>query len=172
MPEKEKDREKLLVFLSHASQDKPRVRKLCKRLRDDGFDPWLDEERLVPGQDWKLEIEKALRDSQAILLCYSQLSVAKEGFVQREYKKALDLQMEKPEGEIFVIPVRLDACDVPFSIRDLQYVDFPAGYERLVLALNLRADKVSAARGEPQPEKATSPAPRIRPREKLSRDAG
>jgi len=130
---------KLLVFLSHASEDKPAVRYLCERLKADGFDPWLDEERLLPGQEWPLEIEKAMRSSDAILLCFSARSVAKEGFVQREYKRAMQYQEEKPEGTIFVIPVRLDACEMPFFIRELQWVDFPAGYDRLALALNQRA---------------------------------
>ncbi len=161
------DSKKLLVFLSHASEDKPRVRKLCKRLRDDGFDPWLDEERLVPGQDWNLEIQQALRESQAILLCFSKLSVAKEGYIQREYKKAMDLQEEKPAGTIYVIPLRLDDCQVPFSIRELQYVDYPDGYERLVKALNIRAEKVNAAKAEPKPEKKTNPAPRVRKPEQI-----
>src|SRR5215203_3450568 len=76
---------KLLVFLSHASQDKAQVRELCVQLRKDGFDPWLDEERLLPGMNWDIEIEKALRASDALLLCFSELSVSKEGYIQREY---------------------------------------------------------------------------------------
>jgi|GEM_PF-929863 len=138
---------KLLVFLSHASQDKPTVRKLCKRLKADGFDPWLDEERLLPGQDWSLEIEKAMRASDAILLCFSALSAAKEGYIQREYKRAMQYQEEKPEGTIFVIPVRLDDCELPFSLRGIQWVDFPKDYDRLVLALGQRAG------GLPEPAK-------------------
>ena len=129
---------KLLVFLSHASQDKAVVRLLCKLLRRDGFDPWLDEERLLPGMDWNLEIQKAMRASDAILVCFSSLSVQKEGYVQREYKKALDFREEKPDGTIFVIPVRLDGCEVPFEFREIQYVDYPAGYDRIVAALMAR----------------------------------
>jgi len=50
----------LKVFLCHASQDKPIVRELYRRLNAEGWiDPWLDEEKLLPGQDWDLEIEKA-----------------------------------------------------------------------------------------------------------------
>jgi TIR domain-containing protein len=78
MPEAESADKKLIVFLSHASEDKPAVRLLAKRLKDDGFDPWLDEERLLPGQNWELEIEQALRKSQVILLCFSEKSVGKE----------------------------------------------------------------------------------------------
>lgn len=130
---------KLLIFLSHASKDKHQVRNLSKRLREDGFDPWLDEERILPGQDWDLEIEKALRASNAILLCFSELSVAKEGYIQREYKRAMRYLEEKPEGTIFVIPVRLDDCELPYFIREIQWVDYPADYDRLVTSLEMRA---------------------------------
>jgi|GEM_PF-2819098 len=134
-----KRRKKTLVFLSHANEDKPAVRRLCNRLKGDGFDPWLDEERLLPGQDWHLEIEQAMRKSDVLLLCFSEKSVSKEGYIQREYKKAMIFQEEKPGGTIFVIPVRLDECQIPFFLRELQFVDFPSGYERLVKALNIRA---------------------------------
>ena len=50
----------LKVFLCHASGDKPAVRNLYHRLRADGIDPWLDEENLLAGHDWQLEIPKAV----------------------------------------------------------------------------------------------------------------
>ncbi len=139
MPLQTPEGKKLLIFLSHAREDKPRVRRLCQRLRVDGFDPWLDEERLLPGQDWNLEIERAMRASGAILLCFSALSTAKEGYIQREYKRAMQFREEKPEGTIFLIPVRLDDCELPSFIQGVQWVDYPGGYKRLVQALNLRA---------------------------------
>lgn len=40
---------KLLVFLSHASQDKHVVRRLCKRLKEDGFNPWLERSLEIEG---------------------------------------------------------------------------------------------------------------------------
>ena len=135
------DEKKLLVFISHASEDNAAAKRLTKRLKDDGFDPWLDLERLLPGQDWNLEIEKAMRESGAILLCFSKESVSKESYIQKEYKRAMRIQEEKPEGTIFVIPVRLDECELPFYLRDIQRVDYPEDYDRLVAALNLRAGK-------------------------------
>jgi len=49
---------KLKVFLCHSSNDKPAVRELYARLNAEGWiDPWLDEEKLYPGQDWDREIE-------------------------------------------------------------------------------------------------------------------
>lgn len=146
---KSKRIKQLQIFLSHANEDKQTVRGLCQRLRDDGFNPWLDEERLLPGQDWQLEIEQALKKSDAILLSFSKRSLSKEGYIQREHKKALDYQKEKPEGTIFVIPVRLDDSEIPFFLRELQCVDYPLGYERLVMALNVRAGKSASTANSP-----------------------
>jgi hypothetical protein len=155
------DETKLLVFISHASEDNAAAKRLTKRLKDDGFDPWLDLERLLPGQDWNLEIEKAMRMSGAILLCFSEVSVAKEGYIQKEYKRAMRIQEEKPEGTIFVIPVRLDDCEVPFSLREIQWVDYPDGYEKLVTALSLRAGGKPVAK---KPEKTSSPKGKKEPK--------
>jgi hypothetical protein len=158
MAKTDSNEKKLLIFLSHASQDKAPVRELCERLKADGFDPWLDEERLLPGMNWDMEIEKALRASDSILLCFSSLSVEKEGYIQREYKRAMRYQEEKPEGVIYVIPVRLDKCDLPYFIREVQFVDFPDGYDRLVVSLNLRSGKLTSAPPIPAKKELKKPS--------------
>jgi hypothetical protein len=40
----------LRIFLCYSSGDKPAVRELYRRLRADGFEPWLDGVNLLPGQ--------------------------------------------------------------------------------------------------------------------------
>ncbi|MCI0556000.1 MAG: toll/interleukin-1 receptor domain-containing protein [Anaerolineae bacterium] len=69
MPSVDKKRP-LKVFLCHAHADRDPVRGLYSRLttpalaggaREDGVDAWLDKENLLPGQDWELEIRKAVR---------------------------------------------------------------------------------------------------------------
>jgi hypothetical protein len=72
------------VFLCHSSGDKAQVRDLYQRLRKDGFEPWLDEEDLLPGQDRSQEITKAVRSSAVVLVCLSKSSITKTGFVQKE----------------------------------------------------------------------------------------
>src|SRR5688572_509318 len=111
------------VFLCHASEDKPAVRKLYERLVKDGIDAWLDEEKLLPGQDWKHEISKAVKNSDAIIVFLSSHSVKKAGFVQKEIKLALDIAQEKPQGTIYFIPARLDESPVPDSLSEYQWVD-------------------------------------------------
>jgi hypothetical protein len=105
------------VFLCHSSGDKAQVRDLYRRLRNDGFHPWLDEEDLLPGQDWSHEISKAVRASIIVLVCLSKTSITKAGYVQREIRYALDVADEQPDGTIFLIPVRLEECDVPERLR-------------------------------------------------------
>jgi hypothetical protein len=96
----------LRVFLCHSSADKAAVRDLYKFLKASGFDPWLDEEDLVAGQDWEYEIRKAVRESDVVLVCLSQNSINKSGFIQKELKYALDVADEQPEGVIFIIPLK------------------------------------------------------------------
>jgi hypothetical protein len=138
---------KLHVFLCHASQDKPVVRDLYQKLAAEPWiDPWLDEERLLPGQDWNLEIEKAVESSDAVIVFVSSTSIAKEGYVQKELRKVLNIALEKLEGAIFVLPIRLDDCELPRQLRDRQALDyFPvashaAAYDKLKASLRIRKD--------------------------------
>ena len=137
-----KNEERLRVFLCYASEDKGLVRQLFARLvRNPHLDLWLDERRLVPGQNWELEIAEAISATHIVIVCLSGKSVSKEGFVQKELRQALEMAKEKPEGTIFLAPVRLDNCTVPTHLRKQQYADLfqEDGYERLMSALRIRA---------------------------------
>ena len=130
----------LKIFLCHSEDDKPKVRKLYKRLIADNFDAWLDEVKIIPGQDWDLEIKKAVRNSDIVIVCLSNGSITKEGYIQKEIRFALDIADEKPEGTVFLIPVRLEACNVPNRISRFQWVDLfqKVGYAKLKESLHLR----------------------------------
>lgn len=131
----------LRVFLCHASGDKPAVRKLYDLLVKDGIDAWLDERKLIPGQQWQIEIPKAVKYSDVVIVCLSSQSVTKEGFVQKEIRLALDAADEKPDDTIFIIPARLENCEVPERIKKFHWVDLfsDGGNERLLQALQIRA---------------------------------
>jgi len=135
----------LKVFLCHAHSDKDAVKALYTRLTKDGVDAWLDKEKLLPGQDWELEIRKAVREADVVVVCLSK-QFNRAGFRQKEVRLALDTAMEKPEGEIFIIPARLEECDMLESLRKLHWVNLfdVGGYEVLKKSLNLRAEQVGA----------------------------
>lgn len=148
----------LHVFLSHAKEDKPKVRELYRRLRVDGIEVWLDERSLLPGQDWRVEIPKAVRESDVVIVCMSPVSARKEGFVQAEINFALNTALEKPEGAIYIIPAKLEECDVPDKLNRWQWVnlfdDMNDGYEMIMLSLKLRAKNLGASLIPPQKEES------------------
>ncbi len=139
---------KLRVFLCHASQDKPLVRELRLRFADVGWiDPWLDEKKLHPGEDWRVSIEEAVESSDLVLICLSNNSVNKEGFVQKELRYAREIALEKTEGTIFLIPLRLEECDVPRGLRFFQWADYFGGdkeqnYEDLLESFSIRRQQI------------------------------
>lgn len=136
----------LKVFLCHSSGDKPAVRGLYDRLRSaaDYISPWLDEEDLLPGQRWEDEIPAAVRSSDVVLVCLSRESINKSGYVQKEIKDALDVADRQPEGTIFLIPAKLEECQIPNRLSHLHYVNLfeDRGFERLMRALASRAQKL------------------------------
>lgn len=120
------------------------MRKLYRYLKQRGVQPWLDEIDLLPGQDWRAEIPNALYSSDVIIVCLSKSSVDKEGYVQKEISFALDKALEKPQGTIFIIPAKLEECNVPSRLSHYQWVDlfYEGGYKRLMNSLNVRAARL------------------------------
>jgi hypothetical protein len=64
-------------------------------------------------------------------------SILKTGFVQRELRLALDAADERPDGTVYVIPIRLDDTPFPFRLSKLHWVDYreQGWFERLVRSL-------------------------------------
>ncbi|NEZ62997.1 toll/interleukin-1 receptor domain-containing protein [Leptolyngbyaceae cyanobacterium CCMR0082] len=130
------------IFLAHASEDKEAVTHLYQCLKARGFQPWLDKVDLLPGKNWRTEIPKAIKNSDVFLACLSQQSIQKRGYIQREFRMTLNAMADRPPGQIFLIPVRLDDCQIPelrqeeygISLSDYQWVNLfeSDGFERLV----------------------------------------
>ena len=163
----------LRVFLCYASQDKPAVRELYRRLLGEGWiDPWIDEEKLLPGQDWNLEIYRAIRDADALIVCLSTESISKEGYVQREFKLALNLAEEKPDGTIYIIPLRLDMCNPPVRFQQWQWVDYfyEGSYEKLLESLRVRSQVLNLKHSESEIVRGFTPTVVSRPSAKEDQD--
>ncbi|MEP7136857.1 MAG: SUMF1/EgtB/PvdO family nonheme iron enzyme, partial [Chloroflexota bacterium] len=120
------------------------------------------EEDLLPGQDFDFEINQALHDADAIIICISKVSVTKEGYINKEIRRALDIADEKPEGTIYVIPLRLDECEPSFArLKKLHWADYfaPNAHEKLIKALRIRANalKIEIPESNLEPQ-ATTPS--------------
>jgi formylglycine-generating enzyme required for sulfatase activity len=149
----------LKVFLCHASADKPAVRKLYRRLlAEEWIDSWLDKEKLSLEQHWTTIIEDALDAADIVLIFLSRNSVHREGFVQRELNYAWDLSLKKPIETIFLIPFRLDDCEVPRHLRSRHWGDYFGDkeentYQTLLRSLKQRHEQKLQLEAEEQKER-------------------
>ena len=150
------------VFLCHSNGDKAKVREFYHRLSQDGVNPWLDEEDLLPGQAWEPEIRKAVKSSAAVLAFFSSTSVSSAGYVHKEIQLALDVADEQPPGTIFLIPARLEECEVPERLQHIHWVDLyqANGYEKLLRTLKTQGLLNPTVAAAPVLEAASLPKPR------------
>jgi hypothetical protein len=129
-----------MVFLAYAQEDRSKVKKLFRYLKNAGANPWMDCQTLLPGQNWPRAVNQAIDLSDFFIACFSSNSVSKRGHFQSELAYALDVAAQFPNDEVFFIPVRLDNCEMPSSVMSTtQYVDlFPAwnrGFQKLIAAI-------------------------------------
>ena len=106
---------KLKIFLCHASEDKAKVRELYFYLSKEGHDPWLDEEKILPGKNWKFEISQAIKKSHIVLVCLSNNLLTKFGYVQKEIRSALEKADEQPDNVIDRKSTRLNSSHTDIS---------------------------------------------------------
>ena len=127
----------LKTFLCHSHSDRVAVHALWSRLKKDGVDVWLDRENLQPGQDWEREIRMAILKSHIIIVCLSHGFNKQKGFRHEELKIALQKADVILDDKIFIIPVRLEECNMPDSLCHLHRVDLfeRGGYKKLLHAL-------------------------------------
>ncbi len=117
------------VFLCYAREDYERVHALYSLLKDIGLRPWFDKYDMGPGGFWRIEVENVVKNSDFFIATFSKTSVAKRGYVQREYKLAMDTLAERPPNKVFLIPVRLDDCELPdlhglgIKLSDIHWID-------------------------------------------------
>jgi hypothetical protein len=102
----------------------------------------MDVEKLQPGQDWRNEIRRALLTCDVVLVCLSREFTKREGYRHEEVRIALERARSLPEDVVSIIPVRLEACDMPETLSHLHRVDLfqPGGYKRLLWALKRRRE--------------------------------
>jgi hypothetical protein len=128
------------VFLAYAAEDAPHVDRIYDALAARGFEPWMDRRKLLPGQNWPRAIERAIRNADFFVPCFSRLSGEKRGRFHAELRYALDCALNQPLDGVFIVPARLEDCRIPRQIQDqLQYVDlfpdFDAGIERMAQSM-------------------------------------
>ena len=156
-------------FISYAHEDFEAADRLYRDLSAD-YTIWFDREQLIPGTEWELEIETATLRSRTLIALISEISVVKRGFVQSELKLALRIQNDIPSGAIFLIPARVEECEIPAGrLKDLLYVDlFPdweGGVSRIAGAIEEAKSRnalAAATIARSRSRRAKTPVDRLR----------
>jgi len=149
------------IFISYSKKhDLKSASKLYSELlkHEKEFKPWIDQKDLLPGIKWKPEIRKAIRESDYFLALLSNNSTEGEGFRNYEINEALEVLKEFPDNKIYLIPIRLNDCTVPFEeLNQLNFLDmFPKwndGINKLLNALGTKRKTNTSDRKESSPLK-------------------
>jgi TIR domain len=153
------------VFISYSHEDREFARQLavsCAQLRRDGWiELWSDAE-IVPGTEWRDEIQAALEAAEAIVLLVSPDFIQSDFCYGIEMARALE---RHASGDAIVLPIIIRSTDLRNApIEKLQYLptgakpvarwpdrdeawlDVVSGFRRALLALEQRMRRTSYER--------------------------
>lgn len=146
-----------IVFISYArGVDSDAADRLFEALRSvNSIEPWLDKHSLSPGLKWRPAIMKAIREADYFIALISSRSSKGRGVRHSELDQALEILAEWPPDHIYLIPARLDDCQMPREeLKEINWIDlFPdwdGGIKKLCTTLTPKAVQPSK-----QKEKAT-----------------
>lgn len=111
------------VFISYATEDYEKVILIYDYLEKIGLYPWMDKKNLIAGEDWERALWKAARKADFFVICLSHLAITKRSFLQREIKRALTIWEEKLEDDIYVLPIKIEECEIPESLLKFQWIN-------------------------------------------------
>jgi transposase-like protein len=162
------------VFISYVREDSDAVDRLCAVLKTAKIPYWRDRNELGPGDLWKDKIRTAIRNESLVFLaCFSENYRRKQkSFMNEELTLAVEEFRQRPPGQVWLVPVRLDAGEIPardlgggLTLADLHYCDLSGDrYDKEAAQL---VAKIKGLLGAGQPGR--EPARRRRPAGKAQR---
>ncbi len=105
-----------LCFISHAREDGDFAELVKVYLERKGEDGWIDTDRLLPGIDWRQEIDDTIRHAKAIIAVMSPEARASEYVI---YEWAFAWGCSKK-----IMPIMLRETSLHPRLATLQYLDF------------------------------------------------
>jgi hypothetical protein len=134
----------LRVFISYSHVDRKLAMELYKRLINSGIKlkPWFDEIDLLPGKRWEIEIKKEIKQSDVVLICLSNASIGKKGYLNKEIKIALEEAEKFPPDAVYIIPIKLTDCELPDQLTEYQWIDIreDSGFDKSVRSLHYKEE--------------------------------
>jgi len=145
----------LKTFLYYTKSDLPIARQLYERLTLNGVDVVLPD-YLTPGSQTgesddkshgqeRKYLERSVQEADTVLFCLSN-HFNEVASLNTDWQFVLETALDKHQRGSPVIPIRLEDCNVPQSMKKWVPVNLfeDGGYERMMVALKLQADMVKA----------------------------
>jgi DNA-binding NarL/FixJ family response regulator len=143
------------IFLCYSRDDKEKVCEVYDSLNDKGYKPWMDIKNMLPGEKWKYAIREAISDSHFFLVFLSSNSYDKRGFFRKEISMALDIAEEKLDSDIYIIPVRIEDCEVKEAdaLKEYNWLNLyeDGGINKLIESINEGEKRYKAQHNENLP---------------------
>lgn len=114
-----------IVFICHAKADREKAQQLFDRFQAADFEPWFDEEDLQAGDTWERKIERTIGKiiDYFVVVQSHVMSGKPESFFHKEIRLALKREERFGEGFCFVIPIRIEECDLLENLKHIQTKD-------------------------------------------------
>jgi hypothetical protein len=131
-----------VVFLCHTSDNKDYAANLNKYLESEGLKPWLDKKKIYGGDEWDSLLEKTiLKEVDYFVVLQSNAMEKKfESYFRKEIKLALERQQKFMPGIRFIIPTKIDDCQLLEELEHLQTIDLGIADNEKELARIIKRD--------------------------------
>jgi hypothetical protein len=127
------------IFISYASKDRAAAHTICDALEHRGFNCWIADRDIGPGENFQVSIVHAIRSAKAMILVFSANAANSE-----EIKKEIVLA---GQSRLVVIPVRVEdvAPDEAFAyeMATRQWIDLFGDWEQSVQRLARQLETVT-----------------------------
>ncbi len=138
------------VFVSYVRDDSAVVDQLCVDLKNAGVLTWRDIDQLLPGDDWKLAIRRAIEGGAGFIACFSQRSEDRfSSYMREELVLAIEQLRQRPADSGWFMPVLLDDVmppDTPVgagrTLRDLHFIRWQEPRSQPLTALLAALDRL------------------------------
>ena len=117
------------IFISYSAKDKDFVDRLSADLQHEGYDVWVDRQRLVAGASWVIATDKAISTAQAFIIVISKSSI-RSSWVMYELDMAFHRYIKR---KVKIYPILIEELDIkgiaPNFLQAFQPAYFNRGYE-------------------------------------------
>lgn len=114
------------VFISHAQADEQLAKTIAQGLEANGLDVFIDEQQIMPGDNWAAKIAAGLEESQAMVVL-----LTRDALKSRSVRSDIDYALGNINYSGRLIPVLAESKEtlpreeIPWILRHLDPITLP-----------------------------------------------